>query len=166
MRDKSDKRAEFVWFFRTEYESVLRTAYLVLHDRGRAEDVTQEAFVVLYERWGRVSRYDRPDAWVRKVALRLALRHMRRDRLRPQLERKQAERDRQPAEPSDSGVLELIGRLPRAQRIAVVLFYFEDRPTSDIAELLGCSESTARVHLHKARKRLTTLMDSEVLDAG
>jgi DNA-directed RNA polymerase specialized sigma24 family protein len=36
----------------------------------------------------------------------------------------------------------------------VALFYVEDRTTAEIAELLGCSESTARVHLHRGRQAL------------
>jgi hypothetical protein len=43
---------------------VVQTAYLVLHDRQRAEDVAQEAFTQLFVHWKRVSRYQRPDAWV------------------------------------------------------------------------------------------------------
>jgi RNA polymerase sigma factor (sigma-70 family) len=52
------------------------------------------------------------------------------------------------------------------QRAAVVFRYLEDRPTSEIAELLGCSESTARVHLHRARKRLSTLLGEDAADVS
>jgi DNA-directed RNA polymerase specialized sigma24 family protein len=48
-------RDEFERVFRSAYRSVLGSTYLVLHDRGRAEEVTQDAFVRLYERWGRRS---------------------------------------------------------------------------------------------------------------
>jgi RNA polymerase sigma-70 factor (ECF subfamily) len=40
----------------------------------------------------------------------------------------------------------------------VALFYLEDRPVGDVAELLGCTETTAKVHLHRARKRLGELL--------
>jgi hypothetical protein len=39
----NDPDADYAWFFRAEFPAVLRTVFLVLHDRGRAEDVTQEA---------------------------------------------------------------------------------------------------------------------------
>ena len=51
-----------------------------------------------------------------------------------------------------------IGQLPPAQRAAVVLFYFEDRPAGEIARILGCAGSTARVHLVHARARLAELL--------
>ena len=44
--------------------------------------------------------------------------------------------------------------LPMKQRAAVALHYLEDRPVDEIAELIGCADSTARVHLHRGRKAL------------
>ena len=62
-------RDEFERVFRSAYRSVLGSTYLVLHDRGRAEEVTQDAFVRLYERWGKAVSIDHPVAWVRTVAV-------------------------------------------------------------------------------------------------
>lgn len=55
---------EYSWFFRGEYQSVLRTVFLIVGDRESARDVTQEASIRLFRYWERVSTYDRPDAWV------------------------------------------------------------------------------------------------------
>lgn len=79
--------AEFSWLFQVEFPAVLRTVFLILHDRERAEDITQEAFVTLLGHWKKVATYERPDAWVRRVAIRLAMRALRRERMRTTLER-------------------------------------------------------------------------------
>jgi RNA polymerase sigma-70 factor (ECF subfamily) len=50
------------------------------------------------------------------------------------------------------------------QRAAVILYYLEDRPLDEVAGVLGCHESTARVHLHRARRRLAELLSVEVSD--
>ena len=63
----------------------------------------------------------------------------------------------------DDAVLAAVRALPPAQRAAVVLFYFEDRPVSEIAEILDCSPATAKVHLHRARKKLAEFLGEEVL---
>src|SRR3954453_2728826 len=63
--------------FRREYPSVLRTVALIVVDREVAAEVTQEAFTQLHLRWRRVSGYDRPGAWVRRVAIRDAGRQRR-----------------------------------------------------------------------------------------
>ncbi|MCA1695161.1 MAG: hypothetical protein LC749_10765, partial [Actinobacteria bacterium] len=66
--------------FRREYPEIVRTAYGVLGERQAAEDVAQEAFARLYARWPRVGSYDRPGAWVRRVAIRVAVREKGRKR--------------------------------------------------------------------------------------
>ena len=159
-----NRDAEFAMFFRTEYPGVVRTAYLVLHDREAANDVAQDAFAKILSHWGRVSRYDRPDAWVRKVAVRLAIKLARRQRLH-MAPGTQAEPTTEQA-PVDLDLMRAIGALPAAQRAAVVLFYFEDRPVAEVAEIMDCAASTAKVHLHRARKRLSEQLGEAVADVS
>ena len=77
---------EYAAFYRAEFPHVVRTSYLIVHDRQRAEEVAQEAFIQLLAHWSKVSRYQQPGAWVRRVAIRIASRSARRERLRPALE--------------------------------------------------------------------------------
>jgi Sigma-70 region 2 len=83
----SDADLQYEWFFRAAFPVVLRTVSLILHDRGRSEDVTQEAFIQLLVHWRKVSRYERPEAWVRRVAIRQATRALGRERIWALLER-------------------------------------------------------------------------------
>ena len=64
---------------------MVRTAFLVVHDRQQAEDIAQYAFTQLLVHWPKISRYDRPESWVRRVAIRAAVRHVRRERMRETL---------------------------------------------------------------------------------
>ena len=155
----TDTPMEYTAFFRREFPGVLRTVELMLRDHGRAEEISQDAFIQTLNHWDKISRYERPDAWVRRVAIRLALRSLRRDRLW-QLVRGGL-MPTQPDRPSRFDVDGAIRQLPGSQRAAIVLFYYEDRPTAEIATMLGCSESTARVHLHHARKRLAQLLGED-----
>src|SRR6266487_2324066 len=77
----TDAALDYTAFFRDEFAGVLRTVELMLRDRARAEEITQDAFVQLYLNWPKISGYERPDAWVRRVAIRLVMRSVRRDRL-------------------------------------------------------------------------------------
>ncbi len=162
---RTEAEAEFTAFFRAEFRRVVRTVYLIVNDRGRAEDIAQDAFVKLLDHWAKVSRYEQPDAWVRRVAIRLASRTAKRERMRSVLEGRfrLVEATLEPDEPPGD-VLKAVRRLPPTQRAAVVLFYVEDRPIAEIAELLDCAPSTARVHLFKARQRLATMLNEEVGD--
>jgi RNA polymerase sigma-70 factor (ECF subfamily) len=156
---------DFRWMFAAEYPAVVRTVFLVLHDYSRSEEIAQDAFVQLLRHWKKVRRYEAPDAWVRRVAIRLATRDAKRERRRAVLARGTIERDS--VEPSpvatiDPDLAAAIRSLPAKQRSVIVLFYFEDRPMEEIAEIVGCSVSTGWVHLHRARKRLATLLSEEV----
>jgi RNA polymerase sigma factor (sigma-70 family) len=147
--------------FRGEFAAVCRSAYLVCGDWSVAADATQEAFVRLLVRWGRVSRYDRPGAWVRLVAVRLALRERDRGLRRQPL----AESAVDPPPPeTDERLQLLVFSLPPQQRAAVVVRYWLDLPIKDVATALGCSEATARVHLHRARRKLGSALSSEEND--
>ncbi len=154
-----ERFADYEDFFRREFPRVVRTVYLVVRDVGRAEELSQEAFIQLFRHWTKVSGYERPDAWVRRVAIRLAVRNSRRDRLRWLLERETF-----PAPQAEGTSVELdqaLEQLSTSQRAAVVLHYYEDRPVDEIADILDCSTNTVKSHLHRGRNRLKALLGEE-----
>jgi RNA polymerase sigma-70 factor (ECF subfamily) len=153
--------AEFSWFFRAEYARVVRAAYVIVQDREAAQDVAQEAFIRLLGHWKKVSRYERPDAWVRRVAIRIAVKTAKRS------SRTIDETREVPVhspELPDPELLAAIRQLPPAQRAAVGLHYIEDYTIVEVAKIMGCSASTARVHLHRARTRLASILGEEVTE--
>lgn len=157
MRD--GERVEFEWVFRSAYPSVLRTVYLILHDRGRAEEITQDAFLRLCERWRGVVRIDHPEAWVRQVAIRAAIRSAQRSRLLSLVSQVDdaVAWDRLP----DLDLAHSVAALTPRQRAVVALYYLEDRPVDEVAHVLGVSTSTVKQHLFRARARLAWLMSEQ-----
>jgi RNA polymerase sigma-70 factor (ECF subfamily) len=155
-----DAPEEFIWLYRNEYTGVVWSVNLVLHDYARAEDVAQDAFVRLLENWRKVSRYDRPAAWVRLVAVRLATRIAKRESRLVDVDA--AWPIASESRPLDLDLIAAIRQLPPKQRAVIALHYVEDLPVKEIAGALGCSASTASVHLHRARTRLAELLREEV----
>jgi RNA polymerase sigma factor (sigma-70 family) len=143
---------EFERVFRSAYRAVLQTTFLVLQDRGRAEEVTQDAFLRLYERWGGAVALEHPVAWVRRVAVRDAIRRARRERVVPvvSLVETATAGERVP----DIDLLRAVSTLPPKQRAAVALHYLQDLPVNQVAELMEVAPATVRQHLFKARYRL------------
>ena len=138
---------------------VLRTVFLILGDKGKAEDVTQEAFIQLLSHWKKVSRYQRPDAWIRRVAIRLAVKMQKRERMREVLER---DTWGPPGPtPPDVDLANALQQLPLKQRTCVLLL-LRGSPIAEIVDILGISEGSVKVHLHRARERLATLLGEEV----
>lgn len=164
MGQESD--ADFDAFFRHEFPRVARTVHHIVGDRARAEELAQDAFVELLRHWRSVSDYDRPDLWLRRVAIRKAQRERHRGWRGRDLERLAAPPGVVDPPPTPAPeVLAAVRRLAPGQRTVVVLFYFEDRPMSEIAEILDIKESTGWSQLHTARKHLAAALDQEVSDA-
>ncbi len=150
--------------FTQEFPRVARTIHHLIGDRARAEEITQDAFLELLRSWRKVAGYDRPDLWVRRVAIRKAQRERHRAWRRVELERSTAGGATvEPPTPAPE-VLAAVRRLAPKQRAVVVLFYFEDRPMAEIADVLGCSESTGWSQLHTARRHLAQTLAEEVTD--
>ena len=157
-RDQQD----YDWHYRASFAPVARTVFLIVHDRTQAEDITQEALYRMLKHWRTVSTYERPEAWVRRVAIRIAVREVQRGSARATKERlaQPSPHDAMP----DPDVARAVATLAPMQRAAVVLFYWEDRPVNEIAQTLEVSESTVKQHLHRARHRLAELLGEEVSD--
>ncbi len=156
----AEGRPGYELLFRREFAMVARTVFLIVHDRGRAEEIAQDAFVKLLQRWATVSSYERPDAWVRRVAIRMAVRQASRELRRPSIEKLSAGAGGERVADLDLAVA--VAALAPMQHAAVVLYYWEDRPVAEIAELLGVSDSTVKQHLHRGRARLASVLHEEV----
>lgn len=129
---------------------MVRLAVLLVGSRPMAEEIVQDSFSVVLQRWDTL---DRPGAYLRTVVVngcRMALR-------RRETERRHRELDPPlPAESPDELIElhEALGTLPERQRVVVVLRYFADRTDAEIAEALGCRPATVRSLAHRGLTRL------------
>jgi len=152
--------------YRRDLASVVAVVYALCGNRWAAEDLAHDAFVVAFQRWDHVRSYERPGAFVRRVALNLA--HSRMRRVGAEARALARFAVRQPPlvdalEPEDARFWAQVRRLPRRQREVVVLRYVEELSDAEIAVVLGCAESTVRVHAHRATTTLAkTVQDEEV----
>jgi Sigma-70 region 2 len=69
VRDAKD----FDEFYAASVRWLTSQLYAMTGDRAEAEDAVQEAFARAWQRWGRVSGYADPEAWVRTVACRISI---------------------------------------------------------------------------------------------
>ena len=143
---------------------LLRFAYLVTGSQHAAEEAVQSALVRALERWSRVQRTDDPDRYVRRMIVNEHVSGWRRSRRRevPVAEvRGTAYADPADAVTGADSVWRVCARLPRQQRAAVVLRYYEDLEYADIAALLEVTEGTARSHVHRALAAMRVELERE-----
>jgi RNA polymerase sigma-70 factor (ECF subfamily) len=146
----------FEAFYRAESTRILAVVAALTGDWGAAEDIVQEAFAAAYRRWDTVGRFDRPGAWVRRVAINQAISRARRRAVETRvLARIGLGPDAHDDEPMvEAELWTAVRRLPRRQAQAVALAYAGDLGIAEIAAVLGCGEGSVKTHLRRARERL------------
>lgn len=140
-------------------------AYGILRDRDAAEDVAQDVFVRL---WKVLPRYDaraKLSTWIYAITRNTSISALRRRRPEDSLSEPAVLEDVEarmpaPAPPHDDGtdaaLIRLVEQLPDKQRLAVTLYYLEERSVEEVAEMLAMPVNTVKTHLHRARARLAT----------
>ena len=146
-----------------------RLAWSIVRDTEEARDLSQEAFVRLFQVAGSFRGRARFSTWFYRLVVNLCLDHRRKHRWWRQVFSREERGpegesllEEQPApaagHPADvlarertlADVWEAAAQLSPQQRAVLVLHVQEELPMSEVASVLGCAEATARVHLHRA----------------
>lgn len=160
--------AEFAEFTRARWGPLVRFAYGLTLDVGRAEDLVQEALVRFWRMRGRVA-VERPEAYVRRTLVNLAVTSGRRrwwgervlGRVPEIVSRPESDPGHGSAQRDE--LRRALARLPARQRVVVVLRYVEDLSERQVADLLGCSVGSVKSH---ASRGLSALRGAAALQAA
>lgn len=132
---------------------LLRFAVVLTDDPELAQDVVHDVLLKAQQQWERISQADNPHAYVRRMLANEVVswrRKWSRIEARPDHHLDRLVPDHATHIERRDALLREIAVLPIKQRAALVMRFFEDMPDSEIADVLGCSESTVRVHVHRA----------------
>ena len=138
----------FAAFYARSYSASVRLAYGLVDRRELAEEIAQDAYAALYDRFDRVAD---PLAYVRRSIVNGCRRVHRRRALA--LRRMTPARDAV----TDLGynhLLEAVWRLPARQRAVVVLHYEAGLTVAEIAATLAIPAGSVKSALSRARDRL------------
>jgi RNA polymerase sigma-70 factor (ECF subfamily) len=153
-----------------------RIACSILGSEADARDVSQDAFIRVYESAGKFDGRSRFSTWFYRIVVNLCIDHKRRNKWWRKMVPFSTPDDDPETPPVDPPSLEpgpeadairsdsarrlrsALDGLSPTQRAAVLLQTEEDLTSREIAEILECSESTARVHIHRALAHLKKTM--------
>ena len=149
-------------FFEQERDPLYRALWLVTRNRSEAEELAQEAFVRVLERWDRVSVMDDPHAYLFRTAMnafrtrygRALLAAKRTMRITPADDAIAAIEER-------DAIVRALAQVSPRQRAAVVLTDLMGFPSEQAAQMLGIRPSTLRMHTSRARAALKETMSRD-----
>lgn len=149
-------------FFHAEKDRLLRLMRVITGSRAEAEDITQEAFLRLFERWGTVAKMDNPAGYLHRAAMNQFRSTYRRASVT--LRRAIAigpARDVFADVDDRDLALRTLGSLPPRQRAALVLTEALGYSGEEAGRLLGIKATTVWALTHQARAALATMEDPD-----
>lgn len=151
-------------FYSATYTRLVSVVGVVAQSREEAEEAVQDAFVRLLGQWSKVSRYDDPEAWVRKVAFGY-ISNRRRGATRGLRAFRRHGPARNVPEPTGDAVdlQRALAALPQQQR-AVLVLQDLGLTTEDIAQHLDIPTGTVKSRLSRARAAIALLLKEEAHD--
>jgi len=156
----ADAAIDFDGFYYAHFRPLTVQLCAYVGDLQQAEELVQEAFCRAYARWRRVSGYDDPLAWVRRVAWNLATSRFRKLRTIAAHARRQRPVHVDGPSPDRVVLTAALSLLPERHRRAVVLHHLADLTVAEIARQEGVAEGTVKSWLHRGRVALAqTLAD-------
>jgi RNA polymerase sigma-70 factor (sigma-E family) len=144
--------------------AVLRFATALTGDPELAKDLVQEVLIRVSGRWQEIGQLDRPEAYIRKMVVNEYLSWRRRSwRLIPSGMSSHLP-GRSSPDPADGyierqALLAELAKLSGLRRTALVLRYYEGLSYAEIADVMGCTQSTVRGHVFKALAALRIELD-------
>ena len=154
-----------------------RIAYHYLRDPAEVDEVVQDAFLKVFTHLPSFREDLFFELWFTRILVnacldRLKARGRRARWVTPAETREGTIQDGPPSrEPSPEAVLlakeqrarleSAIDRLPTRQRTAMILSHLEGRPAREVGAIMGLNESTVRVHLFRAVRKLRAVLDRE-----
>lgn len=147
-------RAEIERLLQAIWPDAYRLAFAVLGDGPSAEDAAQEACVIVYRAIASLRDPTTFRTWFYRLVVREASRLKRRSRTESVSESVADDPDRA----ASIDIWHALSTLPQHLRDVVVLRYFEDLPSREIASILRIHDGAVRFRLMVARRRLRALL--------
>lgn len=146
---------------------VLNTCFSLLHNRQDAEDVAQEVFVTVYQSLPAFRNQSSVNTWIYRIAINKSLNLVRKkkrwkffvdfeDFFRSKQENNFKAPEGNQLEYSEEKRLlhQAIDQLPEKQRIAFILFKYEELPQKHVAEIMNCSIAAIEALIFRAKQNL------------
>ena len=161
--------SDYAWLIEPIKEKMIRSVWRIVRDVDDFDDAFQNALETIWKRIGKVRRHPNPHALILRISANAAWDVLRKRGRQRRRAISQPIFESLP-DPAPSAAQELMAvenrsevrravlELPRNQAQAILMHTVQDLSYREIGQALGCSETTARTHAARARKRLAGLL--------
>jgi RNA polymerase sigma-70 factor (sigma-E family) len=158
MRDS----AEFDAFYAGSSGRVLGQLYAMTGNRSEAEDAVAEAYARAWQRWSTVRDCDSPEAWVRRVASRIAVSAWRKavNRIRAH-HRDTHTQETDGLSPDHVALVAALRQIPPDQRRVIVLHHLVGLSVAEISVEVGAPTGTVKARLARGRKAMAAHLSDD-----
>ncbi|HEV2905945.1 MAG TPA: sigma-70 family RNA polymerase sigma factor [Actinomycetota bacterium] len=155
LQKSAEERLDFEGFFDNHHTALFRALWLVTRNRHEAEEIMQDAFLLVWERWDRVGSLSDPVGYLYRTAMNVFRSRVRRAKraIRLAVGHLQADDELTKVEERED-VLRVLAPLTPRQRAAVVLTDLLGLSSEQAGEALRIKASTVRVLVARARAAL------------
>ncbi|MFF8956825.1 RNA polymerase sigma factor [Streptomyces sp. NPDC014894] len=154
--NRPDRAERFTDLYVREHSRVVAFVYRRVGDRATAEELSADAFRILWERTADGEEATPAQLFVTARNL-LANHHRASARLGELHRRIGIELGRASASAQEPAVVDTLERLPERHREVLMMTYWDGLSATEVGEVLGCRASTVWVRLHRARKAFRDL---------
>lgn len=153
------EEAEFDELYRASSRRLVGQLYAITGNMTEAQDVVQEAFARAWERRSQLEAVERPEAWIRTIACRLAISRWRKAKnaATAWMRKAQAEHGVE-VSPDHVALVTALRQIPEAQREAIVLHHLCDLSVEEISRQTGTPTGTIKARLARGRAALAPLL--------
>ena len=169
VKDPDSRRDQAIEKLILQYQTpLLRLCFIQLQDRALAEDAVQETFLKAYKSFAQFRGECSEKTWLTRIAVNTCrdfqrggwFRHTDRSITPDMLQVGTVQ-----PETEDMDLSLAVMKLPRKMRETILLYYYQDMSTEEIARTLGITQSTVSYRLQKSRAKLRMLLEGRDQDA-
>lgn len=162
----------FKYLVESHQAMVFTIAFKILGNREEAEDVAQEVFIKCFKALERFNHKSKFATWLYRIAYNHSIDTLKKKKKSRNVSGfddtnfKESNFEDAPACRMDNKLIEnavndAIANLPEEDRMITFLYYYDEQPLKEIAEIIGIKENHVKIKLHRIRLKLSRQLEAK-----
>lgn len=168
-RRSNDDNDWFIDIYEKYEYYVFWTTYMIVKNKTLAEDICQEVFIKIYEKYDDINNKDAVSTWIYRTTINTSINALNKEKrtiIGLDNENNKVIEDRTCFQPEESiinletknEIMKILYQIPDTQRIPLILYYFNDLSYKEIAKCLDCPIGTVKSRIHNGKRLIRNMI--------